>query len=190
MAFLSADKLSSILGWHHYLDADALTTIGIVAMLMSISHLAVGLHETKLRENFRGVFRRCVLSFGLIFLAFQIFTSFITFDTHNITLVGAMLTCSILQSYWRHWAISQGHFYMTRKRLLFLGAGERAAFLPRRMRRDLDRKHISILGFLPIERTHQDVQNSEKLVHLESDETIEKRLHLSLIHISEPTRPY
>jgi sugar transferase (PEP-CTERM system associated) len=176
-AFLCANKLSTILSWGQYTDTESLVTVSITAALMSISHLSVGLHETKLRENFRGMLRRCILSFGLIFLAFQVAASILNIEVHNITLIGALVFCSTLQSYWRYWAINQGHFYITRKRILFLGAGERASFLPRRMRRHMDRKHISIMGFLPIMHTGADIHASEKVINLSGDETLEERLH-------------
>lgn len=175
-AFLLAENLSSYLDWYHYESGALLLNIVPMLLAMSISHLAVGLHESKLRENARGVFRRCVLSMGMVFLSYQILVAVFNLHTHNITSVLAFIGASILQAYWRHWAISRGHLYITRQKILILGAGERAAFLPKRMRRDMDRKHLSIKGFLPVKNIDEHVKSDEHVILLNDGETIAQRL--------------
>ncbi|OUV22199.1 MAG: hypothetical protein CBC55_05235 [Gammaproteobacteria bacterium TMED95] len=175
-AFLFAEKISSYFDWHTFTSDALILNIIPMLLVMSVSHLAVGLHESKLRENARGVFRRCVLSMGLVFLAYQVLTAFFGLHTHNITTVLALLGASALQAYWRHWAISQGHLYLTRQKILILGAGERAAFLPNRMRRDMDRKHLSIKGFLPVENLSKKVRDNEHVITLNDGESIAQRL--------------
>lgn len=177
LSFLIAEKLSAALNWYRYSHDDLLISIILMVIMMSVSHLSVGLHETKLRENIRGAFRRSVLSGGLVFLAFQVIATIFDIGTHNITIVSALIGCSALQAYWRYWAISQGHFYLTRNRILILGAGKRASFLPRRMRRDLDRKHFTIRGFLPVSARCDLVLDNEQIIDFEEKESVADRLN-------------
>ena len=153
-----------LLQWQTFAE-DTLLMSGLALLLLTpMSHLAVGLYESKIRENTRQVLRRGILSVGLVFIAYQVLASLNAFEPHNLTIIVGLLLGVALQTGWRHWAIAHGGMYVAKRRVVFIGAGERAAFLPNRMRRDVDRKHFDGWSFLPLQRTADAVLASEHLI--------------------------
>jgi FlaA1/EpsC-like NDP-sugar epimerase len=143
LSFNLAFVLFEILEWQSFTQIDATYSAVLLIVLTCISHLSVGLYEHKVRENIRQVLRRATLSAGLVFLAYQALLIPTTISPHNLTIVSGLLLSVALQATWRYWLVFTGSAGWAKRNVVFIGAGERAAFICRRMRRDVDRKNFS-----------------------------------------------
>jgi len=124
----------------------------IFALTVQLSAIALGLFNPSLRESFRGILRRIVLSGVLGFSCFTILISVLPVETlpTRVTLssVAACVSGSVLIRY-LFYCFDLFHF--GRRNVLILGAGERASIIERRMRRRVDRQRFNILGFVPMQ---------------------------------------
>jgi sugar transferase (PEP-CTERM system associated) len=161
LSFNLAYVIFDFLGWQPLNQKELYTSIGIIVLLSAFAHLSVGLYEIKIRESIRQVFRRATLSMGLVFLAYQLIVGIMSVPVHNLTVVVALLASVILQTFWRHRAIYSGSLYMAKRKVVFVGAGDRAAFITNRMRRDVDRKVFSGWVFLQVVDINEDVSKDE-----------------------------
>ena len=161
-----------LLGWHTLSTLDGLTVSAITGGAMLLAHLALGLYESKYRESIRHVFRRALISTSMVFMGWHVLMAFYPLPYHNISLIGGLILSAVLQTSWRYWAIFTGSIYQTRRRILVLGAGERAAFITRRMRREVDRRHFDLLGFAALKGTPvcTDVADRESVMDVTMDE--------------------
>jgi sugar transferase (PEP-CTERM system associated) len=148
-----------------------------VSSLIALSHMAVGLYEPKIRESVRSVFRRGILSAGLVFFAYHIGAGLLAHNPHNLTLISGLVLAVIFQSAWRYWLINKGALFAMRRKVLFVGAGDRARFITERMRRDVDRIAFSGWDFLALERTDPLVKENECVHPPKSEEALSKWLN-------------
>ncbi len=177
LAFLAAYNIFSVVGWQKFSITEMVSITAFVILIMSLSHLSVGLYESKVRESIRNVLRRCILSTGLVYLAFQVSITLFPVTPHNLTIVFGLLFSASLQTMWRHWAIYHGGLDITKRKVLFIGTGERAAFLPNRMRRDVDRKHFDGWFFLKLKESSVAVTEHEEVYELSKGESLIEYIH-------------
>lgn len=137
--------------------------IAIIAISL-ISNFSVGLYKSKVRENFRNMLRRCTLSAGLAFLFYQLIISLLPYEPHNLTLLAGILVGIMFQVLWRNEIIIKGVFPFLKRTVVFVGAGERASFVAKRMRRQMDRRNFSGWGFVPLGRISDVVELKEKVL--------------------------
>lgn len=157
-------------------QSDSLTliySVSVLTFLVLVFSLSVGLYEAKLRETFRGIIRRIFVSVALSYFVVELFASIFFSEArpHPYYLpvaAGAIILSLVVFRY----LINQlGLLGLGGTRTIVIGAGERAAIIEKRMRRDVDRLGFELLGFIPIpgDNREEGIQN-EKLLHVKIDE--------------------
>lgn len=123
------------------------------AACVMLCALSVGLYDHKLREGHKGIIKRVVITliFSAIILEAIIFQLFPQVHIGSLYLLWSSCIAALLVSSFR--AICQYHDInrLSRRRILILGAGERASIIERRMRRNVDRRDFEIVGYVRIE---------------------------------------
>ena len=124
----------------------------VFALIIQLSSLALGLYDSKLRENFRGVARRLLVS---IAVGFFIVTLTNPFYGDNALPVNLLAISSLLSLIWgcafRYITLKLDFFGFNKRKVLVLGAGQRASIIEKRMRRDVDRQGFHVHGFIVME---------------------------------------
>ncbi|MDX2367614.1 MAG: TIGR03013 family PEP-CTERM/XrtA system glycosyltransferase [Colwellia sp.] len=121
----------------------------VFALLNQLSYLALGLYNSKLRVNFRGVIRRLLMCVAVAFFILTIINPF--YGEHVLPieiLASASLVSFIVISFFRYITFQVDFFGFNKRIVLVLGAGERASIIERRMRRDVDRQNFSVHGYI------------------------------------------
>ena len=121
----------------------------IFALLNQLTSLALGLYNSKLRVNFRGVIRRVLMCVAVAFFIVTIINPFYGQYALPIELLAiASLISFIVVSFFRYLTFQIDFFGFNKRVVLVLGAGERASIIERRMRRDVDRQNFSVHGYV------------------------------------------
>lgn len=130
-----------------------LVNIVIFAASVMLCALSVGLYDHKLREGNKGIVKRVVITllFSTILLEFIIFQLFPAFRIGSLYLLWASLIAAVLISVFRAFCQYHDINRISRRRVLVLGAGERASIIERRMRRNVDRRDFEIVGYVRVE---------------------------------------
>lgn len=124
----------------------------IFAFIVQLSSLALGLYNSKLRESFRGIVRRLLMSIAIGFFIVTMVNPFFGTNSLPIELLALSSVCALLIATSFRYFIYQFDFFGLNKRtVLVLGAGQRASIIERRMRRDVDRQGFSMHGFVVME---------------------------------------
>ena len=121
----------------------------VFALVNQLSCLALGLYDSKLRVNFRGVFRRLLMCVAVAFFILTLLNPFYGQYILPIEIVAlaSVLSC-IMVALFRYFTFQVDFFGFNKRKVLVLGAGERASIIERRMRRDVDRQNFSVHGFV------------------------------------------
>lgn len=121
----------------------------IFALLNQLTSLALGLYNSKLRVNFRGVIRRILMCVAVAFFILTIINPLYGQYALPIEIVAiASLVSFIVVSSFRYLTFQIDFFGFNKRVILVLGAGERASIIERRMRRDVDRQNFSVHGYI------------------------------------------
>jgi sugar transferase (PEP-CTERM system associated) len=114
--------------------------------------LSVGLYDQKLREGQKGIIKRVVVTlvFNAILLELIIFQLFPSLHISAMYLLSASMLAAFFLSCFRAFFHYHDITRISRRRVLVLGAGERASIIERRMRRNVDKRNFEIFGFTPI----------------------------------------
>lgn len=169
---LAASLLASYLH-DKYLFAVALEHQLLNAVLFSASvmlcALSVGLYDQKLREGRKGILKRVVITllFNAILLELIVFQLFPTLHIGTTYLAGASALAAIFLSGFRAFFHYHDITRISRRRVLVLGAGERASIIERRMRRSVDKRNFDIIGFAPIEGDKDAGIPADRLAHFD-----------------------
>ena len=121
----------------------------VFALVVQLSCLAMGLYDSKLRENLRGVIRRLLVSIAIGFFIVSLVNPFYGSGSLAIellataSLVSLFLVCGV-----RYFTLQIDFFGLNKRNILVLGAGERASIIEKRMRRDVDRQGFFMHGFV------------------------------------------
>lgn len=121
----------------------------VFALVVQLSCLAMGLYDSKLRENLRGVIRRLLVSIAIGFFVVSLVNPFYGSGSLAIELLAAaslisfFLVCGV-----RYFTLQIDFFGFNKRNILVLGAGERASIIEKRMRRDVDRQGFFMHGFV------------------------------------------
>ena len=115
--------------------------------------LSVGLYDQKLREGQKGIIKRVVITlvFNAILLELILFQLLPGLHISTTYLVLASALAAIFLTCFRAFFHYHDITRISRRRVLILGAGERASIIERRMRRDVDKRNFEIVGFAPID---------------------------------------
>jgi sugar transferase (PEP-CTERM system associated) len=129
----------------------------IFALLNQLSALALGLYNSKLRESFRGIFRRMLMCVSVGFCATTLINPFYGVYHLPIELLAIASSLSVfLVSSFRYFAFKIDFFGFGKRNILVLGSGQRASIIERRMRRDVDRQDFTVHGFVIMDGDSQD----------------------------------
>jgi sugar transferase (PEP-CTERM system associated) len=119
------------------------------ALMVQFSCLAMGLYNSKLRENFPGVMRRLLVSVAIGFFIFSLLNLIYGAGALAIELlVIASLISFFIVSAVRYLTLRIDFFGFNKRNILVLGGGERASIIEKRMRRDVDRQNFFMHGFV------------------------------------------
>ena len=138
----------------------------IFGLVVQLSSLALGLYNSKMRESFRGIVRRLLVSIAIGFFIVTIVNPFYGQFALPIELLAiASLISLIIASSFRYFAFQIDFFGFNKRNVLVLGAGERASIIERRMRRDVDRQGFFIHGFVVMDGDLDDgIKNESKII--------------------------
>ena len=139
----------------------------IFALLNQLSALALGLYNSKLRESFRGIFRRMLMCVSVGFCATTLINPLYGPYHLPIELLAIASSLSVfLVSSFRYFTFKIDFFGFGKRNILVLGSGHRASIIERRMRRDVDRQDFSVHGFVIMEGDSPDGIQRETLINL------------------------
>lgn len=135
------------------ISSSALTIYAIVfALIIQLSSLALGLYDSKLRESFRGVARRLLVAVAVGFFIVSLTNPFHGNNSLPIDLLAiSSLLSLILGCSFRYITLKLDFFGFNKRKILVLGAGQRASIIEKRMRRDVDRQGFHVHGFIVME---------------------------------------
>jgi sugar transferase (PEP-CTERM system associated) len=140
----------------------------VFALLNQLSSLALGLYNSKLRVNFRGVLRRLLMCVAVTFFILTIINPFYGEHVLPIEILAfASLVSFIMISFFRYFTFQVDFFGFNKRVVLVLGAGERASIIERRMRRDVDRQNFSVHGYIIMEGDLEEGIKEETRIYLE-----------------------
>lgn len=137
----------------------------IFALLNQLSALALGLYNSKLRESFRGIFRRMLMCVSVAFCATTLINPLYGTNHLPIELLALASSLSVfLVSSFRYFTFKIDFFGFGKRNILVLGSGQRAVIIERRMRRDVDRQDFTVHGFVIMEGDAPDgIQHETRL---------------------------
>ncbi len=124
----------------------------VYSLVVQLSSLALGLYNSKLRESFRGILRRLLVSVATAFFIITLINPFFFQYSVPIELLAiTSLISLVFASAFRYITLIVDFFGLNRRRVLVIGAGERASIIEKRMRRDVDRQGFHMHGFIVME---------------------------------------
>ena len=125
--------------------------------------VALGLYQPRLRERWQGLLARQAIAFVFGWIAVALLYYMVPgFDVGRGVLGIALLIAFPLIVLFRAWFPRLVDAEALKRRILVLGSGRRAAMVVERMRRRVDRRGFTVVGFLPLEG--EAVMVSERLV--------------------------
>jgi len=135
---------------HHDIPNDRLAICAIIfALVVQLSSLALGLYNSKLRENYRGIVRRLLVSVAIGFFIVTLLNPLYGQHALEIELLAlSALVSLIIASAFRYVTLQVDFFGFNKRVVLVLGAGDRASIIEKRMRRDVDRQGFYMHGFV------------------------------------------
>ena len=140
----------------------------VFAFVTQLSSLSMGLYNSKLRESFRGVARRLLVSVAIGFFIMSLINPFYGSGALSIELLAmASLISLILASVVRYFTFQIDFFGFNKRNILVLGAGERASIIEKRMRRDVDRQGFFMHGFVMMNGDAKSGIINENIIQLE-----------------------
>jgi len=165
------NEIYKIVDFHIVDDGFLLLYAVIFALLNQLSALALGLYNSKLRESFRGIFRRMLMCVSVAFCAGTVINPLYGPYSLPIELVAIASSFSVfLISSFRYFTFKIDFFGFGKRNILVLGSGQRASIIERRMRRDVDRQDFTVHGFIIMEGDAPDGIERETRINL--DESI------------------
>lgn len=140
----------------------------VFALLNQLTSLALGLYNSKLRVNFRGVIRRVLMCVAVAFFILTILNPFYgQFALPIEVLAISSLVSFIVVSTFRYLTCQIDFFGFNKRVILVIGAGERASIIERRMRRDVDRQNFSVHGYIVMEGDAKEGIKQETRIDLD-----------------------
>jgi sugar transferase (PEP-CTERM system associated) len=140
----------------------------VFALMNQFSSLALGLYNSKLRVNLRGVIRRLLMCIAVAFFLLTIINPFYGQYALPIEILAcASLLSLIVVAIFRYFTFQVDFFGFNKRLVIVLGAGERASIIERRMRRDVDRQNFSVHGYIIMEGDSEEGIKEETRITLE-----------------------
>ncbi len=169
---LSSSLLASYLTSHYqYIVPVGYRLLGaaVFAASVMLCALSVGLYDQKLRENQFGIIKRVIITlvFNAILLELIIFNLFPSLNIGALYLVLASVFAAVSVVIFRAFFNYFNFAGLRKRKVLVLGAGERASIIERRMRRTVDKRNFDIFGFVHIEGDKDAGIAEHKLIALD-----------------------
>lgn len=140
----------------------------VYAVVVQLSCLALGLYNSKLRESFRGVLRRILVSIVIGFFIVSILNPLFKQDAIAVQVLGlAALICLGFFGGLRYFVLNVDFFGFNKRSVLVLGAGQRASIIERRMRRGVDRQGFHLHCFVKMPGDDDDGIVNENIIELD-----------------------
>lgn len=162
------NKHFSIIDFQGISDALLLLYAVIFALVNQLSSLALGLYNSKLRESFRGIFRRMLMCVAVAFFAVTLINPF--YGSYSLPIevlaIASLLSVTLI-SFFRYFTFKIDFFGFGKRNILVIGAGERASIIEKRMRRDVDRQDFSVHGFVVMGGDSSKGIEEETRIHLD-----------------------
>ena len=132
------------------IDTNVLFIYAIVfSLTVQLSSLSLGLYNSKLRESYRGIVRRLMVAVAVGFFIVTLINPLYGPQTLAIEILAlSSLMTLFFASAFRYFTLQVDFFGFNKRRVLVLGAGERASIIEKRMRRDVDRQSFYMHGFI------------------------------------------
>ncbi len=123
----------------------------LVALMVVLSMAALGLYQVHLRTDWLGRLTRQAVAFGLggvalVVMYYAIPATYIGRGVLGIALILGYLAVTLLRVLFLQFVDAD----LFKRRVVMLGAGERAAEVLHKMRRRTDQRGFKILGFVPV----------------------------------------
>jgi len=132
------------------INSPVVTSI-LFGLVMPITMMAMGLYQSRFRGGILGVFLRSVIGFmcGAAVLALMYYL------IPSLYLGRGVFALALVVAFFMVGTIRPMFFYYVDRdilkiRVLVLGAGEKAASIPRRLRRRVDRRGFRVVGYLKL----------------------------------------
>jgi len=150
------------------INSPVVTSI-LFGLVMPVTMMAMGLYQSRFRGGILGVFLRSIIGFlcGAAVLALMYYL------IPSLYLGRGVFALALILAFFMVGTIRPMFFYYVDRdilkiRVLVLGAGEKAASIPRRLRRRVDRRGFKVVGYLKL-ATDESVSVDSSLV-VELDE--------------------
>ncbi len=141
----------------------------VFALLNQLTSLALGLYNSKLRVNFRGVIRRVLMCVAVAFFILTIINLLYGQSSLPVEVLAvASIFSFVFISLFRYLTFQIDFFGFNKRVVLVLGAGDRASIIERRMRRDVDRQNFSVHGYIVMNGDAKEGIKYETRINLES----------------------
>jgi sugar transferase (PEP-CTERM system associated) len=124
-------------------------------VIMALSTFVMGVHEARLREGEIGVLLRSAVAFFLVGAIIMVIVMYLTptvYETRGVLFyatVEAFVLVTLTRWLFSVWLNED----LIKRRVLVLGAGERAMKIASRLRRRSDRRTFNLVGFLQLKGT-------------------------------------
>ncbi|WP_245961367.1 TIGR03013 family XrtA/PEP-CTERM system glycosyltransferase [Thalassotalea euphylliae] len=140
----------------------------VFALTFQLTCLALGLYNSKLRENFRGLFRRILLAIAIAFSIVTLFNPLYGDFALPIELLALSSLIGLLFVLVLRFSAHRLDFFGFHKRkVLVIGAGQRASIIEKRMRRDVDRQSFKVHAYVQMEGDSADGIERETKIRLD-----------------------
>lgn len=148
------------------INSPVVTSI-LFGLVMPVTMMAMGLYQNRFRGGILGVFLRSVIGFmcGAAVLALMYYL------IPSLYLGRGVFALALVVAFFMVGTIRPMFFYYVDRdilkiRVLVLGAGEKAASIPRRLRRRVDRRGFRVVGYLPLETDKSVAVDSSVVVQM------------------------
>lgn len=136
----------------------------ILFLLLVLNYVSLGFYYGKSRVSAKGMLMRGAVSILIAYFSHKYLLGLIDIKQTPI-LTPIILVLSLLTHvYWRKKFFQKGYFKFSKRKVVFLGAGERASFISKRMRRAADRRSYSFWGFITLGRVESSILEREKII--------------------------
>lgn len=148
------------------INSPVVTSI-LFGLVMPTTMMAMGLYQSRFRGGILGVFLRSIIGFlcGAAVLALLYYL------IPSLYLGRGVFALALILAFFMVGTIRPMFFYYVDRdilkiRVLVLGAGEKSASIPRRLRRSVDRRGFRVVGYLPLSTDMSVSVDSAMLIKL------------------------
>jgi len=147
--------------------------ISLLSIVYPMGALSVGLYNSKLRENFGSVVRRMFFSMSgtYFFIGLMAYPLFPALQTNQNYLAFVLMASFALMIIFRFMVRDVDAFGVHKRKIVIIGAGDRASIIEKRMRRKVDQKGFNLLGYIAMPNDNiNDQIPYEKQININIDD--------------------